>query len=195
MPAVLPQPIADLHLLHAFKGNAMPFDQCIKTFTEKIVYIADKEPEHYSDFVTILSKEYMLDKVMTVLNENQEEVVLIQIDNKLISSSSPQSRCDCAIVDNKEFHFIEFKTNALGNTGKAYSQTYETAMVQLSKSAHLFIEKTKQVGVSLRDKRYLFAHICTVLRFPRIQSSELGYAVKFGLVEQIPLFFENKITL
>lgn len=195
MPAVLPQPIADLHLMHAFKGYAMPIDQCVKSSTNEISYVADKEQEHYSDFVTSLSKEYLLGKVMTIQNGNQQEVVLIQIDNKLISSSSSQPRCDCAIANDKEFHFIEFKTNALGNSDKAYSQTYETAMVQLSESTHLFIDRTKQVGIPLRERRNLFAHICTAVRFPRIQTSELGYAVKFGLLERIPLYFENKITL
>ena len=195
MPAVLPQPIADLHLMQAFQGYAVPISQCIKSSTNKMILVADKEQEHYSDFVMSHSIEYLLGKAMTIHNEQQKEIVLIQIDNKLISSSSSQPRCDCAIADEEAFRFVEFKTNALGNTDNAYSQTYETAMKQLSKTIHLFADKTKQIGFPLRDKRKLSAHICTSIRFPRIQTSEIGYAVKFGLLERMPLYFDNEITL
>lgn len=195
MLAVIPHSIADLHLMHAFHGYAVPIEQCLKTSTGKILFVADKEQEHYSNFVTPLSVEYKLGKVMAVQNENQQEVVLIQIDNKLISSSSAQPRCDCVIANDKKFCFTEFKTNALGNTENAYSQTYETAMKQLSASLHLFADKTAQVGISLYEKRKLSAHICTSIRFPRIQTSEIGYAVKYGLIEHIPLYFENQIVM
>ena len=195
MPAVLPQPIADLHLMQAFQGYAMPINQCIKSASDKIILVADKEQEHYSDFVTPNSIEYLLGKVLTIHNEQLKEVVLIQIDNKLISSSSSQPRCDCAIADKEIFRFVEFKTNALGNTDSAYSQTYETAMKQLSKSIQLFADKTQQIGFPLKDRRKLSAHICTSLRFPRIQTSEIAYAVKFGLQEHLPLYFENEITI
>ena len=195
MPAVLPQSIADLHLMQAFKGYAVPISQCIKSSTDEMIYVADKEQEHYSDFVTSHSIEYLLGKVMTIHNKQQKEIVLVQIDNKLISSSSSQPRCDCAIADEESFRFVEFKMNALGNTDNAYSQTYETAMRQLSASIQLFADKTKQIGIPLKDRRKLSAHICTSIRFPRIQTSEIGYAVKFGLLEHLPLFFDNEITL
>lgn len=195
MPSVLPQPIADLHLMQAFQGYAVPISQCIKSSTDDIIFVADKEKEHYSDFVTSHSIEYLLGKVMTVLNERHKEIVLIQIDNKLVSSSSAQPRCDCAIADGEVFRFVEFKTNALGNSDNAYSQTYETAMRQLSSSIQLFGDKTRQTGFPLKDKRRLSAHICTSIRFPRIQTSEIGYAVKFGLLEQLPLYFDSKISM
>ena len=195
MPAALPQPIADLHLMQAFQGYVVPISQCVKSSTDEMIYVADKEQEHYSDFVTSRSIEYVLGKVMTIHNKQQREIVLIQIDNKLISSSSSQPRCDCAIVDVDTFRFVEFKTNALGNTDNTYSQTYETAMRQLSTSIHLFAGKTQQIGFPLKDRRKLSAHICTSIRFPRIQTSEIGYAVKFGLLEQLPLYFDNEITL
>ena len=195
MPAVLPQSIADLHLMQAFKGYAVPISQCIKSSTNEMIFVADKEQERYSDFVTSLSIEYLLGKVMTIHNKQQKEIVLVQIDNKLISSSSSQPRCDCAIEDDEAFRFVEFKTNALGNTDNAYSQTYETAMRQLSASIQLFTDKTKQIGFPLKDRRKLSAHICTSVRFPRIQTSEIGYAVKFGLLEHLPLYFDSKISI
>jgi len=195
MPAVLPPPIADLHLMQAFKGYAVPISQCIKSSTDEIIFVADKEQEHYSDFVTSHSIEYLLGKVMAIHNEQLKEIVLIQIDNKLISSSSSQPRCDCAIADKEAFRFVEFKTNALGNTDNAYSQTYETAMRQLSASIRLFADNTKQIGFPLKERRKLFAHICTSIRFPRIQTSEIGYAVKFGLLEHLPLYFDSRIAL
>ena len=195
MPATLPQPIADLHLMQAFQGYAVPLSQCVKSSTDEMIFIADKEQEHYSDFVIPQSIEYVLGKVLTIYNKQQKEIVLVQIDNKLISSSSSQPRCDCAIVEKEAFRFVEFKTNALGNTDDAYSQTYETAMRQLSTSIHLFADKTQQIGFPLKDRRKLSAHICTSIRFPRIQTSEIGYAVKFGLLEHLPLYFDNTITL
>lgn len=195
MLAVLPQPIADLHLMQAFKGYIVPISQCVKSSTDEMIFVADLEQEHYSDFVTLHSKEYLLGKVMTIYNEHQKEIVLLQIDNKLISSSSSQPRCDCAIADKEAFRFVEFKTNALGNTENAYSQAYETAMSQLSASIQLFADKTKQIGFPLKDRRKLSAHICTSIRFPRIQTSEIGYAVKFGLLEHLPLYFDSKLLI
>ena len=195
MPATLPQPIADLHLMQAFQGYVVPILQCVKSSTDEMIFVADKEQEHYSDFVTPQSKEYNLGKVLTIHNKQQKEIVLIQIDNKLISSSSSQPRCDCAIADENAFRFVEFKTNALGNTDNAYSQTYETSMRQLSTSIHLFADKTQQIGFPLKDRRQISAHICTSIRFPRIQTSEIGYAVKFGLLEHLPLYFDNEIKL
>ena len=42
-----------------------------------MIFIADKEQEHYSDFVTPQSIEYVLGKVLTIYNKQQKEIVLI----------------------------------------------------------------------------------------------------------------------
>ena len=65
-----------------------------------------------------------------VINEKNKEIVLFSIDNMLVASRQG-GITDGALFDIEQFHFIEFKTNALGNSEQAVFDTFDKAVGQI----------------------------------------------------------------
>lgn len=194
MPA-LPPYIAELRLKGAFRGYSIPIETCLLSSTQDVICIADSEEHHYTVFVDENSVENLTGRALSIYNLEHQPICILQIDNKLISPRSRQKRCDCAILDASKMRFVEFKTNAQGNSVKAVHDTYEQAIEQLGATLHLFIEQEQQVGIALKEARDLSAHICTAIRFPRLPSTQVGYAIQFAMQEGIPLTFGHKMNI
>ena len=185
----LPLNITELRLQSAFNGYASTVANCLFSSAQIEIHIADSDATGYTILVDNTSKEYLTGRALTIRNAKEEDITILQIDNKLVSQRSKQKRCDCAILNATDMRFVEFKTNSQGNSVKAVESTYKQAMKQLSATLHLFIDKERTVGINLIEKRVLSAHICTAARFPRLPSSQIGYAIDFALQEHIPLTF------
>ena len=194
MPTLSPY-IIELRLKGAFRGYSIPIEDCILSSTQDLICIADSEDKHYTIFVGENSVENLTGRALSINNTGCRLVCILQIDNKLISPGSRQKRCDCVILDASEVRFVEFKTNAQGNSVKAVHDTYEQAIEQLRATIHLFIEKEQQVGIVIKEARDLSAHICTAVRFPRLPSTQVGYAIQFAMQEGIPLTFGHKMNI
>ncbi len=185
----LPFYIVELCLQKAFKGYASSINSCLLSSAQCEILIADNQEAGYTIMIDKNSEDYLNGKGLIIKNINENDISILQIDNKLISPRSKQKRCDCAILNVTDMRFVEFKTNSQGNSVKAVESTYKQAMKQLSTTLHLFISKERNIGIDLQKKRRLSAHICTSVRFPRLSASQIGYAIDFALQEHIPLTF------
>ena len=179
----------------AFQGYSKPIEECLLSSTHNEIFIADSEDKHFTILVEQDSKENITGRALLLNNSEKHYVTILQIDNKLISSRSRQKRCDCAVLDANKLCFVEFKTNAQGNSVPAVHETYEQAIEQLSATLHLFIEKEQSVGITLQEKRKLSAHICTAVRFPRLPSTQVSYAIRFAMQEGFPLSFGQRMDV
>lgn len=75
-----------------------------------------------------------------VINEKNKEIVFFSIDNMLVASRQG-GITDGALFDIEQFHFIEFKTNALGNSEQAVFDTFDKAVGQIRETIKVFVEK------------------------------------------------------
>lgn len=197
MPFMLALPfyITELRLQSAFSGYAASLGNCLFSSALSEILIADSDATGYTIMVEKTSEEYLTGRALTIKNAKEEDITILQIDNKLVSPHSKQKRCDCALLNATNMRFVEFKTNSQGNSVRAVESTYEQAMKQLSATLHLFIDNERNVGINLLEKRGLSAHICTSARFPRLSATQIGYAIDFALQEHMPLTFGNTTTM
>lgn len=79
-------------------------------------------------------------RVLMVINEKNKEIVFFSIDNMLVASRQG-GITDGALFDIEQFHFIEFKTNALGGSEQAVFDTFDKAVGQIRETIKVFVEK------------------------------------------------------
>lgn len=85
--------------------NAFPTcitNNCIETVNNKKFQVRDNENTKKSEIV-------LKDGTLTVHNPNAKDIDFIAIDSCILQSNDPK-KCDCALFDEKEFYFVEFKT-------------------------------------------------------------------------------------
>ena len=76
-------------------------------------------------------------RALVVLNEKNKLIVLLAIDHKLIDNH-PGGITDCAVFDDEQLEFVEFKTNAYGNSEESIRDTFEKACDQLKETLTVF---------------------------------------------------------
>ena len=91
---------------------------------------------------------------------------------------------------------MEFKTNALGNSVKAVTDTYETAINQLHETLKVFTEKMNNVHVDFESTTEIECHVIVSQTFPRLSSTEMTYSMLFAKHNNgIPLSFDGTVHL
>ncbi len=185
----IPAAVKQLQLKRAFKGNVPDIMDCIETTTDAEFAIADDEECKYSVIVAAETE----DKCCHIHNTEKSEVILLQIDNKLIANR-PGGIADCAIFNTDLFRFIEFKTNAEGNSQKAISGTYQKASEQLKTTLQLFADKEQAIGVNFPNIIDTECHIIVSQLFPRNRTSEQTLRLSFAADTGTPLSFDNEIN-
>ena len=144
-PLQVPASISQLKLRFAFRGYNPPILQCIDNSTEQEIMVIDDEEAHVSHFTR---DENQRIRCMLVKNASQKELYLLAIDNCFISNH-PGGIADCAIFDEHQFNFVEFKTNAKGNSVPQVENTYRDALGQLIATYTLFRDKIKASAIIL----------------------------------------------
>ena len=114
----IPQSVRNLKLCYAFKGYKQKVEDCITVTTATEFFIEDS-PESKC---TVIVEHASEDKKCKVINLSSSEVVLLAIDNRLITN---REIADAAVFNTGDFHFIVIKTNEEGNSEKADSYTYD----------------------------------------------------------------------
>ena len=184
----IPQSLQNLKLCYAFKGYKQKVEDCISVTTETEFFIED----NIESKCTVIVENPTDDKICKVINISSSEAVLLAIDNKLISN---REIADGALFNMDDFHFIEFKTNAEGNSNKAVSDTYDKAISQLKSTIDLFETKLSTVGLDFRNLINISCHIIVAETFPRNNAVEITKAMDFADKTLIPLNFDNEIEL
>lgn len=176
----IPQSVRNLKLYYAFKGYKQKVEDCITVTTATEFFIEDS-PESKC---TVIVEHASEDKKCKVINLSSSEVVLLAIDNRLITN---REIADAAVFNTGDFHFIEFKTNAEGNSDKAISQ--------LKSTMDLFEANLSAVGIDFKNKMNIGCHIVVAETFPRNNAVEITKAMDFASNTLVPLHFDNEIEL
>ncbi|MDY3266979.1 MAG: hypothetical protein SOX26_05555 [Phocaeicola sp.] len=184
----IPKSVQNLKLCYAFKGYKQKVEDCITVTSANEFYIEDN-PESKC---TVIVDSANFDKKCRVINLSSSEAVLLAIDNKLISN---REIADGAVFNMDDFHFIEFKTNAEGNSDKAVSDTYDKAISQLQSTINLFEVNLSAVGIDFKNKINIGCHIVVSEAFPRNNAVEITKAMDFAYRTLLPLSFDNEIEL
>lgn len=190
---LLPPYITDLKLPQAFRDIPIPIADCLQTVSDEETRVADDEQTGISGFMADNMEGYQNGKTLIVSNPQQEEFSLLQIDHKLIKKSG--KRCDCAIINNQVFNFVEFKSNVHGYRQKDIDGAYNSAMEQLSITINLFRQRLSVKNIELDKKRRIEAYMCTNPHFPHTLATEMNYALQFKQSNNCPLYISNKMTL
>lgn len=160
-------------------------------------FVVDVEKLGMSYFVTdnIGQEEYANKKYFEVINKSKKNFALLQIDNGIINTCKAQ-KCDCAIVDESNLCFIEFKANAVSTNPNRIKKNYSKAMKQLGTTISIFQSGLSSVGKDLDGQRELEAYVCFKHGYPRLTSSEINYQVEFAKNNNgCPLYFKPKKVL
>lgn len=175
--AVNQSAIDNLRLDEAFAtGTLRPFNECWTVRMDRELMIVDDDTEKYSRFS---NNEEELQKALLVINENHREIVLLSIDNKLIRDHEG-GIADCALFDDNQFRFVEFKTNAYGNSNEAVRDTFDKATGQLKETIRVFKDKLQKVNIKFEDAVTLSCHIVISHRFPKSRAIKQEYQMSFA---------------
>lgn len=140
------------------------------TQDSKVIVIDDVDGCRFSDNLTIDRDQGFL-----LINGDNHNVILLAIDKKLIDNH-PGGIADCAVFDLAQFLFVEFKSNALGNSVESVKDTFDKAVSQLEETLRVFKERDPQVF----ESRQVMCYIITSHSFPRFSTTKQKYIYKFA---------------
>ena len=134
------------------------------------------------------------EKALVILNPNNKLITLLSIDHQLVKDH-PGGIADCAVLDEVKIDFIEFKTNAYGNSEQAIMDTFEKATSQLKETLKVFKSKLLAVGIELMDVMIVECRIIVSHRFPRATAAKQNYRAAFGIdTDGVNLLFERLVV-
>lgn len=187
-----PEAVKNLKLKWAFKGVTSALEQYYTVVYDKEFFIED---DTTCSKRTIVVQTPSQNKYCKVSNEKGTEAVVLAIDNALIPHHKG-GIADGAVFNTNDFHFVEFKTNAQGNSVKAVEEIYQKAMQQLKSTIDLFQKQLQKANIEFTETINVECHMVVAMNFPRHNAAEMTYALAFATeTNGIPLSFENTIKL
>lgn len=157
----VPQAVQNLKLCWAFRGYRQQVTDCIASTTEKEFYLKDDEQTH----TVVITSASGDDKICKVSNPSGQEAVVLAIDHKLIDNREG-GIADGAVFNLSDFHFVEFKTNAICQSDAGVEETYVKAMQQLISTVDLFKGVLAKAHVDFTVKYKLNAISLFPIYFP-----------------------------
>lgn len=185
----VPSIIRRLRLISAFKGYNPGLLDCVDFSTDPEIHVVDDDVLKVSRFA---GNTENLNGAFTALNPSQKLICLLSIDNKLMRSV-PDGIADCALSDDRQFAFIEFKSNAQGNTLTSIRETYEKAISQIEHTLSIFKQKIEVVGLDFIELADVVGIVVVSSTFPRMNAMEQNYVVDFALRTGVELSFDNEM--
>lgn len=180
-----------LLLPNAFSTNVhMPFDDCWTVRADSKLLVIDDDLSKSSVFS---DDESDTRRALVIQNSQNKDIVLLSVDNRLFSSV-PGGIADCAIFDTCKFYFVEFKTNALGNSDKAVRDTFDTACKQLKHTLKIFVERLANVEIEFLKMVEVSCQIVVSESFPKSKATKQEYRVAFLEENGIPLDIKSNIS-
>lgn len=152
-------------------------NECWTMKCDELLLVVDDDETRISRFG---SKTDDLEKALLVFNENKREIVLLSIDNQLLKSVEG-GLADCALLDDKQFRFVEFKTNAEGRNERAIRKTFDKAIRQLENTIRIFDEGLESVNIRFKDAVALSCHVVLSKSFPSSPSLIQNFQIEFLL--------------
>ena len=189
--AVNQKAIDHLRLNEAFAEKMLhrAFDECWTVKCDELLLVVDDDETKVSRFG---AADKDIEKGLLVFNEQKREIVLLSIDNQLLKSVQG-GVADCALFDDQQFRFVEFKMNAEGNNDRAVRKTFDKATSQLVNTIKIFKDGLETVEVSFADAVALRCHVVLSKSFPVSRSIMQNFQMEFALnTDGIPLDFSSE---
>lgn len=134
-----------------------------------------------------------LNKVLRLTNPNRRDLFLLHIDGVLFKKGS---KCDCALVSEKELLFVEFKSDAVNREERTCIENYKKCYSQLFISVEEFRARFNAVGVDLLNNfDSVFAYAVFNPTVPQVSNTQQNLSAKFLLATGIKLVFDNQKSL
>lgn len=181
--------IDDLKLAESFAQTHQPFDECWTVRMDSELLVIDDDQTHATRFSNDPDEA---GRALMVVNAKNKEIVLLSIDNKLVANRKG-GITDGALLDMEQFHFIEFKTNAMGNSEQAVYDTFDKAVGQLRETIKVFVERLELQEVDLLSERMVMCHVVVSDRFPRSRATRQNYSLQFFDETGVELSFSDKL--
>ena len=182
----IPQAIQNLRLVSAFKCYHPDITSLIDSSTDSFLYVVDDEAMKVS---RLASKEEGEMNGFIAENPQNNSVFLLPIDHKLLNSL-PGGVADCALFDEKTFAFIEFKTNASGNSSNSIEYTYNKAVSQIENTLGVFKSCIDNVHLDFLKTIRVMAYVVVSPMFPRANATEQNLIVDFATHTGLELSFD-----
>lgn len=181
--------IDDLKLVESFAQSHKPFDECWTVRMDSELLVIDDDQTHATRFSNDPDDA---GRALLVVNAKNKGIVLLSIDNKLVANRKG-GITDGALLDMEQFHFIEFKTNAMGNSTQAVYDTFDKAVGQLRETIKVFVERLELQEVDLLSERMVMCHVVVSDRFPRSRATRQNYSLQFFDETGVELSFSDKL--
>ena len=171
--------IDKLRLDEAFTEKLLhrAFNECWTWKCDETLLVVDDDENRISRFG---GESDNMGKALIVFNENKREIVLLSIDNQLLKGVKG-GLADCALFDDKQFRFVEFKTNAEGKNEGAIRKTFDKASRQLKNTIRIFNDSLRSVDIVFEDAIALSCHIVLSKSFPSSPSLMQDFQIEFML--------------
>ena len=148
------------------------FNECWTVKCDELLLVVDDDEAKVSRFG---ADNEDIGRGLLVYNEQKREIVLLSIDNKLLKGIRG-GIADCAVLDDKQFRFVEFKINAEGNAKK----NFDKATDQLKNTIKVFKDRLHTVDIQFEDAVALSCHVVVSNSFPRSQATMQNYQFEFA---------------
>ena len=179
-----------LKLDEAFVGKMIhrAFNECWTVKCDEKLTVVDDNSTKISRFG---NDNDSTEHALVVFNDNRCEIVLLAIDNQLLKAIEG-GVADCALFDDKQFRFVEFKTNAEGKSAKSQQKTFDKATNQLKNTIQVFKDSLQTVGVQFKDAVAVRCHVVVSSHFPKSHAVMQGYKYRFINEMGIDLNFSSE---
>lgn len=166
------------------------FDDCWTVRTDSKLLVIDDDVNRKSRFS---DDEMDEERALIIINSHNKVITLISIDHALIENH-PGGIADCAVMDNQKIAFVEFKTNAYGNSDESIYDTFEKASNQLKETLHVFGCRLSTLGIDLREVMAVECRIIVSHRYPKASAFKQDFRALFAQeTNGIDLYFERLI--
>lgn len=166
------------------------FNDCWTVRTDTRLLVVDDDDSKKSRFS---DDELDEERALVIVNTKNKVITLISIDHALIDNHLG-GIADCAVMDEQKIAFVEFKTNAYGNSEESIRENFEKACNQLKETLNVFGSKLTTQGIDLNDVMAVECRIIVAHRFPRATAIKQDFRVQFAEeTNGIDLSFERLI--
>lgn len=156
------------------------------------VWVTDDEAEGHSIYV-FDTKGANKDKFLAVHNQSGTILYLWHIDGVMFSRFS---KCDCAIINDKILHLVEFKSEAENRTTDAIRANYKKAYTQLKLTYEKFLSLYKSIDCDLFD---IYDDIDATIVFNKTVPQDSAYKKslqsEFADETNLVLSFTNELSI
>lgn len=187
----LKEVFADIELFQAVKADEDWLNVLFECDNRGTLFVVDDAEVGHAVYVRN-TNGLGRDKVFTVINRAHADVFLWHIDGVMYKKTS---KCDCALLTDKELDFVEFKTDADNNSPEARFENYRKAGEQL-KTVYLNVKgRFSKKGLDLNALTDVLSYAVFNPTVPSDNALKKSISARFLKDTGIKLRFDNRGVL